>query len=94
MKTYGGGGGVIAPPFLISALDGGEWSVSNPGRSTSEENLPLPIGEEENVHFNETASLLTLQLGFKFSENRMCVYPFRRNQSNTPHFHKRRDDLV
>jgi hypothetical protein len=31
MKTYGGSGG-IAPPFLTSALDGGEWSGSHPGR--------------------------------------------------------------
>jgi hypothetical protein len=30
MKTYGGVGG-IASPFLTSALDGGEWSVSRPG---------------------------------------------------------------
>jgi hypothetical protein len=29
-NTYGGGG--IAPPFLTSALDGGEWSASRPGR--------------------------------------------------------------
>jgi hypothetical protein len=30
MKTHGGGGrsGLIAPSFLISALDGGEWSAS------------------------------------------------------------------
>jgi hypothetical protein len=30
MKRYGGSGG-IAPPFLISALDGSEWSASRPG---------------------------------------------------------------
>jgi hypothetical protein len=30
METWGSGG--IAPPFLISALDGGEWSASRPGR--------------------------------------------------------------
>jgi hypothetical protein len=36
MKTYrGGGGGDIAPPFLTSALDGGEWSASHPGRFTT-----------------------------------------------------------
>jgi hypothetical protein len=29
------GGGGIAPPFLTSALDGGEWSVSGLGRITS-----------------------------------------------------------
>jgi hypothetical protein len=28
------GSGGIAPPFLISALDGGEWSDSSPGRFT------------------------------------------------------------
>jgi hypothetical protein len=33
---YMGNGG-IAPPFLISALDGSEWSASLPNRSTSEE---------------------------------------------------------
>jgi hypothetical protein len=26
------GSGSIAPPFLISILDGGEWSDSRPGR--------------------------------------------------------------
>jgi hypothetical protein len=32
MKTQGIRG--IAPPFLILALDGGQWSVSCPGRFT------------------------------------------------------------
>jgi hypothetical protein len=32
--------GGIAPPFLISALDGGEWSASRPCRFTSEETAP------------------------------------------------------
>jgi hypothetical protein len=32
MKTCGGGG--IAPPFLTSALDGGEWSASGSVRLT------------------------------------------------------------
>jgi hypothetical protein len=32
METYGSGG--IAPPFFISALVGGEWSASRPGRFT------------------------------------------------------------
>jgi hypothetical protein len=31
MKTYRGNGGT-APPFLISALDGSEWSASRPFR--------------------------------------------------------------
>jgi hypothetical protein len=33
MKTYGGDGG-IAPSFLNSTLDGGEWSASRPCRFT------------------------------------------------------------
>jgi hypothetical protein len=33
MKIYGGSGG-IAPQFLTSTLDGGEWSASRPGRFT------------------------------------------------------------
>jgi hypothetical protein len=33
MKTYSGSGG-IAPRILTSALDGGEWSASRPGRFT------------------------------------------------------------
>jgi hypothetical protein len=32
METWGSGG--IAPPFLTSALDGGEWSASSTGRFT------------------------------------------------------------
>jgi hypothetical protein len=28
------------PPFLTSALDGGEWSASRPGRFTPEERAP------------------------------------------------------
>jgi hypothetical protein len=34
MKTWGSGG--VAPPFLTSELDGGEWSASSPGRFTPE----------------------------------------------------------
>jgi hypothetical protein len=33
MKTLWGSGG-IAPPFVTSALDAGEWSASRPGRFT------------------------------------------------------------
>jgi hypothetical protein len=39
MKTYGGSTG-IAPEFLTSALHGGEWSTSHPGRFNS----PVPTG--------------------------------------------------
>jgi hypothetical protein len=39
MKRIWGSGG-IAPPFLTSALDGGEWSASRPGRYTPEERAP------------------------------------------------------
>jgi hypothetical protein len=38
MKTWGSGG--IAPPFLTSALDGGEWSASRPYRFTPGERAP------------------------------------------------------
>jgi hypothetical protein len=34
------GSGGIAPPFLISALDGGEWSASRPYHFTSGEIAP------------------------------------------------------
>jgi hypothetical protein len=30
----------VAPPFLTSALDGGEWSASRPGRFTSQKESP------------------------------------------------------
>jgi hypothetical protein len=39
MKTYGGSGG-IAPSFFISAREGGEWSVSCPGRFNPGERVP------------------------------------------------------
>jgi hypothetical protein len=32
--------GYVAAPFLTSALDGGEWSVSRPGRFTLGERAP------------------------------------------------------
>jgi hypothetical protein len=35
------GSGGIAPPFLASALDEGEWSVSGPGRFTPGEITPI-----------------------------------------------------
>jgi hypothetical protein len=34
------GSGGIDPPFLISAFDGAEWSVSRPGRFTPIETAP------------------------------------------------------
>jgi hypothetical protein len=34
------GSGGIAPPFLISALDGREWPASRPGRIASGETAP------------------------------------------------------
>jgi hypothetical protein len=39
MKTYGGVD-VLIHIFLASALAGGEWSTSRPGRLTSEERAP------------------------------------------------------
>jgi hypothetical protein len=39
MEAYWGSGG-IAPHFLTSALDGGEWSASRPGRFTPRERTP------------------------------------------------------
>jgi hypothetical protein len=41
MKTWGSGG--IAPSFLISALDGSEWSATGPTRFTVGEGAPVPI---------------------------------------------------
>jgi hypothetical protein len=39
------GSGGIAPPFLNSALDGGEWSASGPGRFNTGEGAPrYPLG--------------------------------------------------
>jgi hypothetical protein len=39
MKTYGGSG-CVTPPFLTSALDGGEWSASRPCRFIPRERVP------------------------------------------------------
>jgi hypothetical protein len=35
-----GSGGTV-PPFLTTALDGGEWSASRPGRLTSGETVKV-----------------------------------------------------
>jgi hypothetical protein len=39
MKAYWGSGGT-AHAFLTSALHGGKWSASRPGRFTPKENVP------------------------------------------------------
>jgi hypothetical protein len=45
------------PPFLTSALDGGELSLSRSGHFTSVE-PPVPIGfEEVSYHFHAPATL-------------------------------------
>jgi hypothetical protein len=36
----------MVPPFLTLAQDGDEWSASRPGYLTSEERVPVPIGQE------------------------------------------------
>jgi hypothetical protein len=41
MKTWESGG--IAPPLLTSALDGGDWSASHPGRLISGERAAVSI---------------------------------------------------
>jgi hypothetical protein len=37
MSTYGESVGIV-PPFLVFALDGGEWSASRLGRFTPQKN--------------------------------------------------------
>jgi hypothetical protein len=44
MTTWGSGG--IAPPFLTSALDEGEWLASCPDCFTPGKTPPVPIGEK------------------------------------------------
>jgi hypothetical protein len=42
-----GGGGISSYSFLTSALDGGEWSASRPGRALSPgKGPPVPIVQE------------------------------------------------
>jgi hypothetical protein len=40
METYWGSGGIAPHAFLTSALDGGEWSASRPGRFTPQGKSP------------------------------------------------------
>jgi hypothetical protein len=49
------GSGDTAPPFFTSALDGGEWSVSRPGRFTSGETAhDTPCGPQNRYgHYGE-----------------------------------------
>jgi hypothetical protein len=57
MKAYGGVD-VQIHIFLTSALAGGEWSVSRPGRFT-----PIPIGHEEKTKFLTLPGLELRPLG-------------------------------
>jgi hypothetical protein len=76
MKTYWGSGG-IAPRNLTSALDGGEWSASRPGRFCTRERAPwYPLvrglggpqsrsergGEEKNSELSPGIELRTQSL--------------------------------
>jgi hypothetical protein len=40
------GTGGITLPFFISAVDGGEWPASRPGRFTPAERTPAPTAQE------------------------------------------------
>jgi hypothetical protein len=42
LRRYGGSGG-IAPPFLTSTIDGGEWLALNTGRFGNGKK-PIPTG--------------------------------------------------
>jgi hypothetical protein len=44
MLQYIWGTGGLAPPFLTSALDGGEWIGSRPGAFTPVQESPVLIG--------------------------------------------------
>jgi hypothetical protein len=44
MRIWGGGSKGAAPLLLTSTLDGGEWSASRHGRSTSGIDLPYALG--------------------------------------------------
>jgi hypothetical protein len=42
--------GGIAPPFFASALDGGEWSASHPGRFISVQRTGDRLGPKSGVN--------------------------------------------
>jgi hypothetical protein len=47
MVAYGGRGGIAPTYYLTSALDGGEWSLSRPGRALAPgKGPPIPVGQE------------------------------------------------
>jgi hypothetical protein len=58
MKAYGSGG--IAPPFLTSALDGGEWLASRPCPFTPQYILDRRLGgpESRSGRYGEEKNLL------------------------------------
>jgi hypothetical protein len=65
MKTWGSGG--IAPPFLTSALDGGEWSASRPccfipgERAPSTHSIGGWVGPRVGLHTVEKRNILHCQ---------------------------------
>jgi hypothetical protein len=45
MEAHAGRGGIAPYSFLTSAIDGGEWSASRPGRALPPgKEPPVPIG--------------------------------------------------
>jgi hypothetical protein len=72
MKTYG-----EVESFLISALDGGEWSASRPGRST-------PWERALGIHW--TGSWVGPRVGQDAVVNRKMLLPCRESNPCRPAF--------
>jgi hypothetical protein len=75
MKTYFGNGGIAPHAFLTSALDGGEWSASCPGRFTPRERV---LG----THW--IAGWVGLRAGLDVVVKRKFLVPRRESNPITP----------
>jgi hypothetical protein len=65
------GSGGIAPQFLVSAVNGGEWSASHPGRLPPEERAP-------GAHW--LGGCVGLRAGLDSMEKRKHLLPCARNR--------------
>jgi hypothetical protein len=69
------GSGGVAPPFLTSALDGGEWSASRPARFTPGERAP-------GTHW--ITDWVGPRAGLDTAKKREISCPCRESNSNRP----------
>jgi hypothetical protein len=77
------GSGGIAPSFLTSALDGGEWSLSRPGRFTPDQDRRLGGPQSRSGSCGEEPVAIPTKLSRLLEECFIKEYNFSKAPTHT-----------